>query len=593
MTLDAPHGPVGTARPEGPKEGRARNAAWRWAAGAFAVWALLALVMLVSAARSAQSGMVVLDDIEARATPSNVLSGELSADLRRAQARFSEARRRIRSPVVSPFKLLPVVGRQLRSVDSLSGAAGELAGVGADALDDAVRRIELGAEPGPERARLIADLGEIAGRVEERLGSVDLGPDEALVGPLSERRRAAATKLVELRESTGRASVAAAGFSRLLESDGRYLLLVANNAEMRAGSGMFLTAGPLSFADGRVEVGQLEPTADLLLSDPVPITGDLAERWGWLQPGKEWRNLGISPQFDVTAPLAVRMWERVRGEELDGVLAVDVIALKALLAATGPIDVEGKQLDAGNVEMDLLHDQYVGEDVADVVQSERSPRLAAVAAGALSALHRPDFDVASLIGELAQAAQGRHLLAWSSDAAMQEAWEAAGIDGRLEQDDLLVAVLNRGGNKLDPYLQVDAAVDVEELPGETRVAITLRLSNSVGVDEPLYILGPDPSVDAAPGTYVGLVAASIPGTAAEGRFDGVQRLPVAGRDGPSRVVAAPLIVPRGETRLVTLRFELPPEVRAFDVLPDARVPAIQWQAQGREWAGDHPEAIMW
>ena len=43
------------------------------------------------------------------------------------------------------------------------------------------------------------------------------------------------------------------------------------------------------------------PTAELALpGDGVPFSGDFADRWGWLHPNREWRNLGLSPQFDMT-----------------------------------------------------------------------------------------------------------------------------------------------------------------------------------------------------------------------------------------------------------------------------------------------------
>jgi hypothetical protein len=368
---------------------------------------------------------------------------------------------------------------------------------------------------------------------------------------------------------------------------------VGNNAEMRAGSGMFLTAGPLTIADGRVEVGTLEPTGDLLLAESVPVDRDLADRWGWLEPGREWRNLGVSPRFDVTAPLAADMWEAARGERVDGVIAIDVIALRSLLAAVGPVEVNGYQLDAGNLEQDLFRDQYAGGDPAEVVQSQRSGRLAAVAEAALQALERPDLDFPSLAEELAGAARGRHLLAWAADPKMQRAWEAAGLDGGLDADDLLVAALNRGGNKLDPYLEVEAILAIDTSGEVNQVSVELRLKNLSPQGAAPYILGPDPLLDVAPGTYVGLLSATLPGAAGAGRFDGVEHLAVAGRDGPTRVVAAPVTIPQGEERRLTLRFELPGGAGALDVMAGARVPPTRWHAGGSDWEGDHDERVEW
>jgi hypothetical protein len=561
-------------------------------AAGLVLWLGATAVLLVGARTSALAGLAELEAIRAGATASTLLSGAETAGLRRAEAHFARARSALRSVPVSPLRALPVVGRQLRSADALTGAAGEVADAGGDALDDAVALAEGGAGAGPERARLVAQLAEVAERAERRVVAVDFGPSDALVGPLARARDEAVETVEELEGSLERARVATAGLAGLFQGSSRYLLLVGNNAEMRAGSGMFLTAGPATIEGGRLTVGTLEPTSELLLEEPVEVPPDLADRWGWLAPGREWRNLGVSPRFDVTAPLAARMWEAARGERVEGVLAVDVIALRALLAAVGPIEVEGRTLDATNVEQDLFRDQYAGR-IEEVFQPQRSARLATVASATLEALDRPDVDLARLAEELAGAARGRHLLAWSADPPVQRAWQAAGVHGALDADDLLVAVLNRGGNKLDPFLSVDAELVVGDGPEGTPVAVELRLSNDVPGGEAPYILGPDASLDVAPGTYVGLVSASLPGLAREGRFDGVERLAVAGADGPTRVVATQVILAPGQSQVLTLRFQLPAGGGAFDVLSGARAPAVQWGHAGRHWVGDHAERVTW
>src|SRR5213078_1141608 len=94
-----------------------------------------------------------------------------------------------------------------------------------------------------------------------------------------------------------------------------------------------------------------QKTADLLLPGTgVPISGDLAARWGWLHPGREWRNLGLSPDFPVTAEVASRMWAAKGNPAVDGVIAVDVVALKEILAAIGPVPGPNGDLSADNVE---------------------------------------------------------------------------------------------------------------------------------------------------------------------------------------------------------------------------------------------------
>jgi hypothetical protein len=167
------------------------------------------------------------------------------------------------------------------------------------------------------------------------------------------------------------------------------------------------------------------------------------------------------------------------------------------------------------------------------------------------------------------------------------------LDGAVGPDNLMVAVLNRGGNKLDPYLQVSADITVEPGLDGTAVSIEVTLENTVTPNEPFYILGPSPPLEVATGTYVGLVAVTLPGAAGSGRFDGIESLAVAGADGPSRVVGVPVEVPAGEKRTFTLRFELPPGPGSFDVLSSAREPAVAWTGVDHAWEDDHPEEVTW
>lgn len=558
-----------------------------------AAWLLLVAFNLTAAWSSARHGLDLLDQVRTEASPSSLRTGPEVARLGDAEARFEDARSRLRSLPVSPLRALPVLGRQLRSADHLSQAAAEVAATGAEALGRVRQRLEGGLPQGPDRARLFHDLAVVAAEAQERLQGVDLGPTE-LVGPLAEGRARAEEELGELRGTLSRARDATAGLGELFGRDSTQLLLLGNNAEMRAGSGMFLTVGTLTIDDGALSVGEIVPTFDFQLPEPVAVEGDLSDRWGWLEPGREWRNLGVSPRFDVTAPLAARMWTAARGQEVEGVLALDVLALQALLAAVGPIDVEGEQLRADNVVDDLLHDQYLGLDAGDPAsQAERRGRLGEVARATLQRLEATGVEAARLAEELAGAAQGRHILAWSSRAPVQEAWEALAVDGALGPHDLLVSVLNRGGNKLDPYLHVEAELGVEEEPGRTAVNVELRLENQAAGDQPPYILGPTPPLEVPAGTYVGLVTVTLPGAAATGRFDGVDALAVAGADGPTRVVATPVEIPLGEERILTLRFELPAAAERIDVLPSARVPPVSWRWGDQAWEDETARVVMW
>ena len=354
---------------------------------------------------------------------------------------------------------------------------------------------------------------------------------------------------------------------------------------------MFLSVAPIHTLDGALTLGRVEKTSDLRLpGGGEPISGDLADRWGWLHPGREWRNLGVSPQFDVAAELASRMWVASGHEPVDGVLAMDVAALRGVLAATGPISGPKGPIDEHNVERYLLHDQYL---VADPNSPERQENLGAVAGAALQAVQREGVDVLALGTELAKAADGRHVMVWSADAAVERQWVAAGAAGVVQGDTMLVSLLNRGGNKLDWFVDMRNAVEIRRRGPKTDVSVKVTLTNHTPSGEPPYIAGPGEGTEGPPGRYIGLLAANVPGNAGRVGIDSLSEYAVAGRDGSTLVVAAPVTVEAGETKEFMIHFELAGAHRSIDVLSSARVPAVPWQMGSGTFRDDAKRVLAW
>ena len=62
------------------------------------------------------------------------------------------------------------------------------------------------------------------------------------------------------------------------------------------------------------------------------------------------------------------MWKALTGQQVDGVLALDPVTLQALIAAEGPVTVDGVELNADNVVRYILHDQYKDAQSTDPIQ---------------------------------------------------------------------------------------------------------------------------------------------------------------------------------------------------------------------------------
>ena len=371
---------------------------------------------------------------------------------------------------------------------------------------------------------------------------------------------------------------------------------MANNAEMRDGSGMFLSAASLDTSDGTLKLGDIHSTGDLLLGgDGVqPFTGDMADRWGWLHPNREWRNLGVSPRFDATAALAARMWKADTGEDVDGVLGLDVETLKAVLTGTGPIEVDGERVSADNVERLIMHDQYLGVAIADSAQAARKERLGHIAKAAMQALQDGDFQIGPLASALAGVTGGRHFLAWSAHPGEQRDWQAAGVAGTVGGNDLLVGISNRGGNKLDQFLNVSSTLSLAVGPTFTDVTVTIVLANHTPAGEPAYVQGTFPGSGVQPGDYLGLVSVSMPGVATDVGIDASPEVNVYGRDGPTIQVAVQKAVRRGGRTTVVVHFRLPGVHGSLSVVASARVPAVVWTRAGAPpWRDDEAHFERW
>jgi hypothetical protein len=263
------------------------------------------------------------------------------------------------------------------------------------------------------------------------------------------------------------------------------------------------------------------------------------------------------------------------------------------LRATGPVRVADREVTADNVLDLLLHDQYVGiRSQADRAQAGRRELLGLIAQAAVDNLQRGGWDTATLASELAEAARGRHLLAWSSRPEGQEAWQRARVDGRLQEDSLMLSVLNRGGNKLDRFLRVGAGLDVRAVGDETEVVVRATLENRTPEGESLYIAGPFPGSGVGAGDYIGLLSLNVPGWAG-GLTADVGPPSADGADGATRVHAVPVTVRRGESATVVFRFRVAARHAAFTVEPAARVPAVRWTGPDGDWLSEERRRISW
>ena len=554
-------------------------------------WLAYVGLTLVQTRGDLRTGMRAVDAARQKSSAADLAEGKAIPDLRVARAAFAAAADRMGNPALLPLRPFPVLGRHVRSVMDLSHAAAEISGAGGDAMAEALGLLSAVNLTPAERAPLIRKLGDLAARTDGRLVGLDLGPDRALVGPLANARDELSEELTELRTGLRRGSDAATAVADLLAGPRRYLVLAANNGEMRAGSGMLLSAGELESEGGRLRLGDLESVANIPVPPGVPLPQDVSDRWGWLKPNEDWTSLMVSPRFEVMAPMAAQMWVASGHRPVDGVLAVDPVTLSAFLKATGPVSVGDRIINTDNVVDELLRGQYFRFSNDEKVQ--RRDDLGQIASAAFDAFDAGGWSPSTLASALVTAARGRHVMAWSARPQEQAGWVGAGIDGSLRPDSLLVAVVNRAGTKSDAFLPVSARLEIRPAGSDTECTLTLELRNVIPPGQPSYISGPHPGSGAEKDEYLGILTVSLPGTAQEGRFDGVQSLAVAGQDGPTRVIGFQLSLKSGEQRSVVARFRLPGRHGSLRVEPTARVPGVDWSDGTEPWKDGRAHVLHW
>jgi hypothetical protein len=559
-----------------------------------AVWLVVLTTRSMSAYRHDKNGLALLDQVKSNLSPGDLTSSGSEHLLDEANAQFTSAQSDLSSPLFGPITVIPVIGRQLRSVRALSTAAGTVSVVGSSFLSHVHTVINQPHSAGPERVSSLRTLAAISAASASRLHHIDTGPSQGLVAPLASKYNQFISQLDDAQARLTKAAAVSAAAATILEGPETYLVLASNNAEMRAGSGAFLDVGVATTGDGAVHLGNFGPAGDVPLTlGQVKVTGDLQRDWGWLHPSLDFRNLGLTPQFDVTAPLAARMWTAATGQPVDGVIALDVAGLRQLLVATGPVQVGATTVSADDVEQYLLHDQYDGLTYTSPASSDRQDALGGLARAVLSQLQGQSTDLKSLASSVSSAVAGRHLMVWSNNPVHQAAWAVSGVSGTLQPSSVDVSLINIGGNKLDQFMRIHVDVSTRQSGSDTAVAMTTTIADTTPPGQSQYIAGPFPGNPAPYGGYSGMVAENLPARASGITLTGAGPLAIKSAEGPTWLVAAPVTIDDGATSTVQTRFVLPGSHGSMVLVPSARIPVEQWTANGRTFDDSVPVTISW
>jgi len=264
-----------------------------------------------------------------------------------------------------------------------------------------------------------------------------------------------------------------------------YLLLFQNSNELRPTGGFIGSLGLVRFRNG---VFQGIETLDVYDADgqlrgyvapPPPIEKYLGEAVWYL------RDSNWDPDFPKSAARAAWFLDKELGEEVDGVVAINVDALERVLSIVGPVSLPGHGLvvDESSVARtldDAIHRDFspgsrVKVDLLTSLQSELSRRVEESDPQELARL--------SMLG--LELLKDKHIQLFSLDPAVQSAILARGWGGsllpeapcaRCEHTWLSVNEANLGVNKVNDFIsrRVEHQMVVSEDGVAHTVSLTLR-----------------------------------------------------------------------------------------------------------------------
>lgn len=553
------------------RERRPVQRRWRRAAAAVAVAGLVVLVGFGLAALSARRS-VSAGTSEARAGIAALRAGDQQAAAQRfaaAERRFRAARAAVRAPWALPARVTPLLAPQAVALDRATAAGANVAKTAAaTALEASVDNVKVvgGAVDLAAVSALVPPLERAQRATADALITLGESDSPWLVTPLSARLDQLRDELNRARDQIDTSLRVARTAPGLLGAEGprTYFLAIVTPSELRGSGGIIGNFGEIRAEGGKLSLRRIGRVSELIQAStedartavlPAPYR-DLYET---LRPERFWQNATASAHFPTAASTMVAMYPVSGGGPVDGVVAVDPLALAALLEVVGPVDVPGLgRLTSANAAELLLKEQYVRFGPDD--DRSRVDALGAAAAGVWSKLTTgtlpPPSDLARVLGPVTR---GRHLQLFSPAPAEQALFRQIGAAGELpvaEPDALTVVTQNGNPSKIDVFLRRSYVYDlqVDPVSGEAQGTLTIRLENTAPRgDGPSVLLGPVRPDRPPPGdNRLGVWVYSALGFDG-GTVDGQPLLLAAGAEQGLNVYVNVLTVPAGRTVTVVVR----------------------------------------
>ena len=359
---------------------------------------------------------------------------------------------------------LPVVGDDARGVRTAAEVIDDLSHHGLGELADSATRLRT-AVPTNGRvdveavARLQAPVADGATALDTAETRLDREDPSGYVGKLKEKYRFLQAEVTAASDVLSSANTAVKVLPTMLGQHGpkNYLLIVQNNAEIRATGGLPGAVSLVRADRGKLSMVKQVAGADFGDTDTPVLPLSKAERQVYGdQLGTYFLDANFTPDFARSSALWKARWDQTQREKVDGVLSLDPVTLSYLLKATGPLKAGGVRLDAHNAVKTLLSDVYARYPDPAV----QDGFFRGVAAAIFDKVATSPGDPQALLAGLARGAREHRVYVHSFDPAVQEQLDGSAVAGRLAtktgpNPQVSVTVNDTTGAKMSYYLRYD------------------------------------------------------------------------------------------------------------------------------------------
>lgn len=317
-------------------------------------------------------------------------------------------------------------------------------------------------------------------------------------GTVADARQQLADMIERANATVQGTSVAAQLIPSMLGADSprHYLLAMQTPSESRGTGGLVGGFAVINADRGRVTVPTLGTNAEF--RDPAVPQLDLGPDfdllYGPFQPYTDFRNGNLSANFPDAAQIWMANWRAQTGQQLDGAIALDPIAMSYLLKVTGPVTLPGgEKITAENIAPITLSTSY--QRFADD-NTARKKYLQSISRAVIDQVSGFRGDTGALLEALGRGVHERRIMVYSNDSHEEQILQTTNLGHQISDTSapyLQVVLTNAGGNKLDYYLRREISYQAAGCSAGTRESrVTVKLTNTLdNLSLPDYVIAPN------------------------------------------------------------------------------------------------------